>query len=53
MLTTFDQKVGLPEVQQEHLASFTPRLEYAENTTADDETVAKSFRNPVETPGLR
>ena len=49
----FDQKVGLPEVQQEHLASITPRLDYVENTTGDDETVAMSFRNPVETPGSR
>ena len=53
VLTTFEPKVELPEVQQEHLVSITPTLDYVQNTTGDGKTVATSCEMTVFTPGSR
>lgn len=53
VLTTFEPKVELPEVQQEHLAAITPTLDYVENTTGGNKTVATSCEISVFTPGSR
>lgn len=52
VLTAFDQKVGLPKVQQDHLAPVTPTIDSVQNTVGDDRTVAPSCEVPVFPPGL-
>ena len=42
VLTFFKQKVGLREVQQEHVASITPTIDSVEDIVSDHRTVATS-----------
>ena len=53
VLTSLEQKVGLPKVQQEHLALTKPTIDCIENTVSDDRTVATSREIPLSTPDLR
>ena len=53
VLTSFKQKVGLREVQQDHLASVTPTIESVQNTVSDDRTVLTSYKTFLSTHDLR